>query len=70
MIGAITKERINAGDVITIDKANGKISRLGRSFSRSKDFDAVSSDVHLITFFSSRQSMFNVLKASYSSEKR
>lgn len=45
MINSITKERISAGDVITIDKANGRITRLGRSFSRSKDYDAVSSDV-------------------------
>lgn len=28
-----------AGDIITIDKASGKISKLGRSFSRSSDFD-------------------------------
>ena len=45
MINSITKEKISAGDVITIDKANGHISRLGRSFSRSKDYDAVSNDV-------------------------
>ena len=45
MINSITKEKISAGDVITIDKANGHISRLGRSFSRSKDYDAISSDV-------------------------
>ncbi len=30
-----------AGDIITIDKASGKISKLGRSFSRSSDFDNV-----------------------------
>lgn len=28
-----------AGDIITIDKASGKISKLGRSFARSSDFD-------------------------------
>ena len=50
MINAISKEKISSGDVITIDKANGKITRLGRSFSRSKDYDAVSSDV--FPFFS------------------
>lgn len=42
MIEALQKEKITAGDVITIDKANGKISKLGRSFSKSKDFDATS----------------------------
>ncbi|CAF4989854.1 unnamed protein product, partial [Rotaria socialis] len=28
-------------DVIAIDKASGKISRLGRSFTRAKDYDAM-----------------------------
>lgn len=28
-----------AGDIITIDKASGKIAKLGRSFARSGDFD-------------------------------
>lgn len=32
-------------DVITIDKASGKITKLGRSFSRAKDYDAMGSDV-------------------------
>jgi len=27
-----------AGDVIAIDKASGKISKLGRSFSKASDF--------------------------------
>lgn len=40
MIEAITKEKIQAGDVITIDKATGKITRLGRSFTRARDYDA------------------------------
>ena len=31
-----------AGDIITIDKASGKISRLWRSFARSSDFDNTS----------------------------
>merc|ERR1719450_1112668 len=41
MIDALTKEKISAGDVITIDKASGKISKLGRSFTRSRDYDAM-----------------------------
>ncbi|GLG99028.1 RuvB-like helicase 2 [Gryllus bimaculatus] len=32
--------KVKAGDVITIDKATGKISRLGRSFTRARDYDA------------------------------
>ncbi|CAF0729105.1 unnamed protein product [Rotaria sordida] len=41
MIEALTKEKVQAGDVIAIDKASGKISRLGRSFTRAKDYDAM-----------------------------
>merc|ERR1712060_654224 len=37
----IQKESIQAGDIITIDKSSGKISLLGRSFSRSRDYDAM-----------------------------
>ena len=28
-------------DIITIDKATGKVSRLGRSFTRARDYDAM-----------------------------
>lgn len=41
MVEALSKEKISAGDVITIDKASGKIGRLGRSFSRATDYDAM-----------------------------
>merc|ERR1719313_767525 len=41
MIETIQKDNIQAGDVITIDKASGKISLLGRSFARSRDYDAM-----------------------------
>ncbi|EQC37428.1 RuvB-like 2 [Saprolegnia diclina VS20] len=41
MIDQLTKEKIEAGDVITINKESGKISKLGRSFTRSKDYDAM-----------------------------
>merc|ERR1719356_1071723 len=41
MIAALSKEKVTAGDVITIDKASGKITKLGRSFSRSRDYDAM-----------------------------
>lgn len=40
MIESITKEKITAGDVITIDKVSGRISRLGRSFAKASEFDA------------------------------
>jgi len=41
MIDGLQKEKCSAGDVITIDKASGKISKLGRSFTRSRDYDAM-----------------------------
>merc|ERR1711981_890571 len=41
MIDCLQTEKVSSGDVITIDKATGKISKLGRSFTRSRDFDAM-----------------------------
>lgn len=41
MIDALQKENITAGDVICIDKGTGKITKLGRSFGKAKDFDAM-----------------------------
>ena len=41
MIEAIQKEKIMAGDIITIDKASGKISKLGRSFAKGSDADVM-----------------------------
>lgn len=41
MIDSLQKEKVQAGDIIAIDKASGKITRLGRSFARSKDYDAM-----------------------------
>lgn len=36
MIEQITKEKIIAGDVVSIDKASGRVSKLGRSFTRAR----------------------------------
>ncbi|GBG30867.1 RuvB-like helicase 2 [Hondaea fermentalgiana] len=41
MIESLNKEKVSAGDVITIDKASGRITKLGRSFTRSGDYDAM-----------------------------
>ena len=41
MIESFDKQKIVAGDIITIDKATGRISKLGRSFTRSRDYDAM-----------------------------
>ena len=32
-------------DIITIDKASGKVSKLGRSFTRARDYDAMGPQV-------------------------
>jgi len=48
MIEQITKEKITAGDVISIDKASGRVSKLGRSFTRARDFDASSGNVRFV----------------------
>lgn len=45
MIDALSKEKVLAGDVVTIDKSSGKISKLGRSFARARDYDAMGADV-------------------------
>jgi RuvB-like protein 2 len=44
MIDAISKEKVLAGDIISIDKSSGKVTKLGRSFSRARDYDAMSAD--------------------------
>jgi len=41
MIEQVQKDNIQAGDVVTIDKSTGKVSLLGKSFARSKDYDAM-----------------------------
>ncbi|QSL65939.1 hypothetical protein MERGE_003076 [Pneumocystis wakefieldiae] len=48
MIDALTKEKVIAGDVILIDKASGKISKLGCSFTRARDYDAMGSDTKFV----------------------
>lgn len=48
MIDSLQKEKVTSGDVITIDKATGKISKLGRSFARSRDYDAMGSSTRFV----------------------
>ncbi|BFZ60968.1 RuvB-like protein 2 [Saitoella coloradoensis] len=48
MIDALNKEKILAGDVISIDKGSGKISKLGRSFARARDYDAMGADTKFV----------------------
>ena len=48
MIDSMTKERVIAGDIISIDKASGKITKLGRSYTRSRDYDAMGADTKFV----------------------
>ena len=48
MIEAIIKDKIVAGDVITIDKSSGRITKLGKSFARSSEFDAMGGDARFV----------------------
>merc|ERR1712224_371478 len=48
MIKTIQKDDIQAGDVITIDKSSGKISLLGKSFARSRDYDAMGASTKFV----------------------
>jgi len=48
MIESVLKEKVQAGDVITIDKATGKITKLGRSFTRARDYDATGASTRFV----------------------
>lgn len=48
MIEGLTKEKVLAGDVISIDKASGKITRLGKSFTRARDYDAMGPETKFV----------------------
>ncbi|WFC99603.1 DNA helicase [Malassezia yamatoensis] len=48
MIDSLQREKVTAGDVITIEKSSGRISKLGRSFARSRDYDAIGSDTRFV----------------------
>ncbi|GAA0184063.1 hypothetical protein LIER_31372 [Lithospermum erythrorhizon] len=48
MIEGLGKEKVQSGDVIGIDKASGKITKLGRSFTRSREYDAVGAQTKFV----------------------
>ena len=48
MIDSMSKERVMAGDVISIDKSSSKITKLGRSYTRSRDYDAMGADTKFV----------------------
>jgi RuvB-like protein 2 len=48
MIESLEKEKVHAGDVIVIEKASGKITKLGRSYTRAHDFEVAGSGVQFV----------------------
>ena len=48
LINALTTARVIAGDVLNIDKSSGKITKLGRSYTRSRDYDAMGPDTKFV----------------------
>merc|ERR1712194_965810 len=48
MIQQVQGDGIQAGDVVTIDKSSGKVSLLGKSFARSKDYDAMGANTRFV----------------------
>jgi RuvB-like protein 2 len=47
LIEMLSKERVVSGDVISIDKSSGKITKLGRSLSRAREYDNSSTSSNL-----------------------
>ena len=76
MIDALTKEKVLAGDVIAIDKTSGKVTKLGRSFAQSRDYDAMGADVRFFPLqlarllTKRRQNSFNALKVKSKNAKK
>ncbi|KAJ1679128.1 RuvB-like protein 2 [Spiromyces aspiralis] len=48
MIDALGREKVMAGDIIHIDKATGRVTKLGRSYTRARDFDATGGSVKFV----------------------
>ncbi|KAG7627927.1 TIP49 P-loop domain [Arabidopsis thaliana x Arabidopsis arenosa] len=48
LIEALDKEKVQSGDVIVLDRFCGKITKLGRSFTRSRDFDVMGSKTKFV----------------------
>lgn len=44
----MSKERLIAGDVISIDKFSGNITKLGRSQTRSRDYDTIGAETRFV----------------------
>lgn len=64
-----------SSDVITIDKATGKITKLGRSFTRVRDYEVTASSVRIYSLCLQvptphRSNLCNALRVSYKRERK
>jgi RuvB-like protein 2 len=48
MIDSLIKDKVQSGDVISLDKSTGKITRLGRSYSRVHDFEVMPPNIKFV----------------------
>lgn len=48
MIETLNKEMVTVGDVISIDKITGRVSKLGKAFSAAHDYDALGTQTKLM----------------------
>lgn len=48
LIESLDKEKVQSGDVIVLDRRSGKITKLGKSISRSRDFDVMGSKTKFV----------------------
>lgn len=48
LVEALMRERVAAGDVVSIDRLNGRVVKLGRSFARARDYDAMGPEVRFV----------------------
>jgi RuvB-like protein 2 len=48
MTEELLRRRVRPGDVISIDKGSGRVTKLGRSFARSREFDTAGEDTRFV----------------------
>jgi RuvB-like protein 2 len=48
LIDALVKDKVQSGDVISLDKSTGKVTRLGRSYSRVHDFEVMPPNIKFV----------------------
>ncbi|RVD88466.1 P-loop containing nucleoside triphosphate hydrolase [Arthrobotrys flagrans] len=48
MIESMSKEKVIAGDIISLDKSSGKVTKLGRSYTKARDYDAMGPDTKFL----------------------